>query len=137
MESRPAGPKPAAGVTELLPRPEGPEVDRRVAGAPAAEEALDRLRPFFPAMYQPWTRDAPLPGGDIENGDVAMLIDRLARSYPALDRNWLGRLARRHGTRVRNLLGDARTTASAPTLPPAPERFSTTTGWPSSSCILG
>ena len=33
--------------------------------------------------------------------------------------------------------GAARATLSAPTLPPAPERFSTTTDWPSSAWYLG
>src|SRR5260370_19728904 len=33
--------------------------------------------------------------------------------------------------------GVARATRSARTLPPAPERFSTTTGWPSSACMRG
>src|ERR671936_368230 len=33
--------------------------------------------------------------------------------------------------------GVARAAYSAPTLPPAPERFSTSTGWPSSTCRRG
>ena len=41
--------------------------------------------------------------------------------------------ARRIGQEERVAVGDARTTASVPMLPPAPGRFSTTNGWPSRS----
>jgi glycerol-3-phosphate dehydrogenase len=74
-----------------------------------AEEALDELRPFFPRMGQPWTHGAPLPGGDIANGDFDGLVEGLAQRYPDLDRNWLARVARRHGTRAAALIGDAKT----------------------------
>jgi len=76
-----------------------------------AEEALDELRPFFPDMGRAWTHAAPLPGGDIAGGDFDALVESLARQYPDLDRNWLARVARRHGTRAADVVGDARTMA--------------------------
>jgi glycerol-3-phosphate dehydrogenase len=73
-----------------------------------AEEALDELRPFFPKMGRAWTHGAPLPGGDIPNGDFDALVEGLARQFPGIDRNWLARIARRHGTRAAALVGDAK-----------------------------
>jgi len=74
-----------------------------------AEEAMARLRRFFPAMGSPWTAHAPLPGGDISDFDAFVVA--LQSEYPALDGNWLRRLARRHGTRTRSLLADVQTEA--------------------------
>jgi len=76
-----------------------------------AEAALAELRPFFPAMKTSWTRDAPLPGGDMPNGDRDAWLAELVRRYPALPRDLLRVLARRHGTRAAMVLGDARAVA--------------------------
>ena len=76
-----------------------------------AEAALAALRPFFPAMKPNWTSDAPLPGGDLPNGDRGAWIAELARHYPALPCALLRGLARRHGTRAAIVLDDARTAA--------------------------
>ena len=59
-------------------------------------------------MGPPWTRTAPLPGGDMPGGDFDALVDDLARSYPKLDPGFVGSLARRHGSLSRVVLGDAR-----------------------------
>jgi len=76
-----------------------------------AEEALERLGPFFPAMKQPWTHAATLPGGDLPNGDFAAFAADLARRFPGLDATWLNRLGRRHGTRALRLLDGVKTVA--------------------------
>jgi glycerol-3-phosphate dehydrogenase len=77
-----------------------------------AEEAMDMLRPFFPRLGAAWTATASLPGGDIAIGSgFDRLVDDLAGHYAGLDRNWLARLARRHGTRASKVLGDARVVA--------------------------
>jgi glycerol-3-phosphate dehydrogenase len=39
------------------------------------------------------------------------LVDTLAAKHPGLDRNWIARLARRHGTRANNVIGDAKSMA--------------------------
>ena len=72
-----------------------------------AEHALEKLRPFLPAMEAPWTASAPLPGGDMPRGDFDSLVDTLGAAYPGLERGWLRSLARRHGTLCTDILGDA------------------------------
>lgn len=74
-----------------------------------AEAALAELKPFFPAMKAGWTHDAPLPGGNLPNGDRAAWCAELSRRYPALPYELLRALSRRHGTRAVTVLGDART----------------------------
>jgi len=76
-----------------------------------AEAALATLAPFFPAMRHAWTHDAPLPGGDIPQGDRNAWLAELVRRYPALAPSLLQALAHRHGTRVATVLGDARSAA--------------------------
>ncbi|MBI3453879.1 MAG: glycerol-3-phosphate dehydrogenase [Rhodospirillales bacterium] len=39
-----------------------------------AEHALEKLAPFFPAMGKAWTAGAPLPGGDLPDGDFARFL---------------------------------------------------------------
>lgn len=73
-----------------------------------AENVMDKIRRFFPAMGQAWTWSAPLPGGDIPGASFTHLIDDLARTYPRLERSFLTAVARRHGTRTYRVLGDAK-----------------------------
>ncbi len=68
-----------------------------------------RLGPFFPGLRPAWTATAPLPGGDIANGDFEAFVGDLSRAYERLSPDYLGALARRHGTLAREILGDART----------------------------
>ncbi len=74
-----------------------------------AEHALARLAPVLGLDDRPWTHDAPLPGGDIPDADVAGFRDRLAARYPFVPRAMLDRLAHAYGTRVERVLGDAAT----------------------------
>ncbi len=76
-----------------------------------AEAALAHLAPFFPGMKPPWTRAAPLPGGDLPNRDRAAFLTALRARYPELPAELLQGLAHRHGTRVARILGDARAMA--------------------------
>ncbi len=76
-----------------------------------AEHALADLAPFFPSMRSPWTRAAILPGGDLPGGDRAGFEAALIARYPDLQPMLLRALARRHGTRALDVLGDARTPA--------------------------
>ncbi|HET8612741.1 MAG TPA: glycerol-3-phosphate dehydrogenase [Sphingomonas sp.] len=70
-----------------------------------AEHALAKLAPFLPAMGEPWTADAPLPGGDIADFD-AFLADVRAR-WPFLSETTGRRLARAYGTRIERVLSGA------------------------------
>lgn len=67
-----------------------------------AEQVLERLGQYFPAMRPSWTHDAPLPGGDMASFDD--FLSALRQDYPALDGDWLAGLARRQGTRARAML---------------------------------
>ncbi|HEX4894149.1 MAG TPA: glycerol-3-phosphate dehydrogenase [Hyphomicrobiaceae bacterium] len=72
-----------------------------------AEEALERLAPHLPEMGPAWTATAPLPGGDMPNADFERFLAAEARRRPAFDLAVLRRLARRHGTALPVLLGNA------------------------------
>jgi glycerol-3-phosphate dehydrogenase len=63
-----------------------------------AEHALDDLSTYFPSMTAPWTRNEPLPGGDIES--VSAVVNELAARHGALPIDYLGRLANRYGSRA-------------------------------------
>jgi glycerol-3-phosphate dehydrogenase len=49
-----------------------------------------------------------LPGGDLGEVSLPGFVQRLCRTRPAFDPEYLDRLARCYGTRVDNVLGDAR-----------------------------
>ena len=85
-----------------------------------AEEALEHLRPHLASMGPAWTAGVPLPGGDLEEagGLVAspvaafdLFVARLAERHPGFDQPFLMRLARRHGSLVPEVLGDAKNVA--------------------------
>jgi glycerol-3-phosphate dehydrogenase len=76
-----------------------------------AEHALDELAPFLQPMKPRWTERAVLPGGDLPPGGTPAWVAELARRYPALPKEFLRGLARRHGTLALAILGDARTPA--------------------------
>ena len=71
-----------------------------------AEAALAKLEPHFPGMRRPWTASCPLPGGDLGKDGLAGFIKDLCRRYRGFDSAFLGRLARRYGTLVDDVLGD-------------------------------
>ena len=69
-----------------------------------AEYALTRLQRHMP-MGPAWTRDAPLPGGEMADF-AAFLWDASAR-WPWLPPELLLRLARAYGTRIDQIVGPA------------------------------
>ncbi len=73
-----------------------------------AEHALVELAAIFPAMGPGWTASAPLPGGDMPDGDFAAFLASLHATLPEMPPELLHLLAHAHGTRVTALLGDAR-----------------------------
>ena len=77
-----------------------------------AEDALDVMAADFPAMAEPWTRRACLPGGDIPGGDFDGFLKGLVSRYPGFEQAFLYRLARAYGTDTVNLLGDTETFAA-------------------------
>ncbi len=63
-----------------------------------AEHALQELKPFYPAMKNPWTEKLPLPGGNIDS--VSKATQTLAEKYSCLPADFLRRLVMRHGSRA-------------------------------------
>jgi glycerol-3-phosphate dehydrogenase len=69
-----------------------------------AEHAMDRLRPYFPAMKNAWTAHAPLPGSDFASRDEARR--QLFSRYRALPVPVVEGAFRRHGALAPEVLGD-------------------------------
>jgi len=72
-----------------------------------AEEVLERLAHFFPHT-QPWTAHKPLPGGDFVYDGVETLVERARRTWPFLSEDQARRLIRAYGTRLENVLKEAK-----------------------------
>ena len=71
-----------------------------------AEAVMSKLRGRFLNMRDPWTKEALLPGGEMD--DFPYFADELVGDYPAFDEVWLRAIARRHGTRSRAIIDTAR-----------------------------
>jgi glycerol-3-phosphate dehydrogenase len=69
-----------------------------------AEHAMDRLRPYFPAMKNAWTAHTPLPGSDFASRDEARR--QLFSRYRALPVPVVEGAFRRHGALAPEVLGD-------------------------------
>jgi glycerol-3-phosphate dehydrogenase len=76
-----------------------------------AEHALDRLAPFFPAAGPAWTRDAPLPGGDMPGADFDLFRAELARRVPGLPEELRLHYGRLYGTTAFDILAGVTTVA--------------------------
>jgi D-erythritol 1-phosphate dehydrogenase len=72
-----------------------------------AEHALEKLRPFFPAMKPAWTADKALPGGDMPGADFEDWHAAFRRAWPWLPEDLARHYGRLYGTRAAALLGDA------------------------------
>jgi glycerol-3-phosphate dehydrogenase len=75
-----------------------------------AEAALERLTPHVeprPGLAAGWTGREPLPGGNFEPDEIALLGARLQRRYPFLTEAHALRLGRAYGTRASSVLGSA------------------------------
>jgi len=73
-----------------------------------AEDVLGLLAPRLGNRSPPWTRTAPLPGGDIPRADFAAFLRQMEREYPWLPSELRLRYARAYGTRIRRLLAGRR-----------------------------
>jgi glycerol-3-phosphate dehydrogenase len=73
-----------------------------------AEAVVRRLAPLFPGLGPNWTAGRTLPGGDLPNEDFGLYLESLSRLYAWLPDPVLQALVRRHGTLVREVVGDAR-----------------------------
>ncbi len=71
-----------------------------------AEDAMEKIVPFFAGTSGHWTAGVPLPGGDFAVGGFDTLVTRLLEDYPFLSDFWARRLVRAYGTDSWNVLGD-------------------------------
>jgi glycerol-3-phosphate dehydrogenase len=72
-----------------------------------AEHALERLKPYFPAMKPAWTAGAALPGGDFPKADFTAFLGALRAKYPWLPASLAEHYGRLYGSRAARLIGAA------------------------------
>jgi glycerol-3-phosphate dehydrogenase len=72
-----------------------------------AEAAVNKLSPLFPQMKKAWTASAKLPGG-MEYSAVADYMAKQQKAFSFLKPQNVARLFRAYGTRMEDILGDAR-----------------------------
>jgi D-erythritol 1-phosphate dehydrogenase len=72
-----------------------------------AEHALQKLDATFPKMGGDWTATATLPGGDIDNADVARFTARLQSQYDWLPRPLLRHYTQTYGTLTASVIDGA------------------------------
>jgi glycerol-3-phosphate dehydrogenase len=72
-----------------------------------AENALEKLHKVFPNMGQPWTKSAPLPGGDFALEQLEAEITRICRTVADLPQKHAERLFKNYGTKAFKLLEGA------------------------------
>ncbi|KWV95083.1 glycerol-3-phosphate dehydrogenase [Erythrobacter sp. AP23] len=72
-----------------------------------AEHALAKLGKVLDMPCEKWTARAPLPGGDMPDGDFAAFLWRASERYSWVPPEMLLRLARAYGTRLDLVLGMA------------------------------
>ena len=63
-----------------------------------AEQALEKLRPFYSNMSDAWTRTAVFTGGDIPNIDFESFLRTMQENHPHIKSDVLRHLARSYGT---------------------------------------
>lgn len=71
-----------------------------------AEDALKKLKPFFPTLSEPWTKHASLPGGEL-GASWEDFIKQLEAQYPWLPAAQRLRYAKAYGMHLHELIGDA------------------------------
>ena len=75
-----------------------------------AEQALERLAPYFPRMKAGWTASTPLPGSEFGGRSREQFRSVLAARYAWLPPPVLHALFRRHGALLPRVLGEASAT---------------------------
>jgi glycerol-3-phosphate dehydrogenase len=72
-----------------------------------AEHALQKLKPFFPAMKGDWTAKSGLPGGNILNADFDAFVASLQREFPWAPADVASHYARLYGSRAEKIINAA------------------------------
>jgi len=71
-----------------------------------AEQALDKLAAYFPAMKPAWTAQRPLTGSDFGDATRVEARDAFFASHPHIAEATLRPIFRRHGTHAQAVVGD-------------------------------
>ena len=72
-----------------------------------AEDAMEKIVPFFPGTSGHWTAGVALPGGDFPVDGFDALVAQISADYPFLTAFWARRLVRAYGTDARDILQEA------------------------------
>ena len=71
-----------------------------------AEQAMDKLAPYFPGLKPAWTDRAPLSGSDFGDATRVEARDAFFASHPHIAESTLRGIFRRHGTHAQAVVGD-------------------------------
>jgi len=72
-----------------------------------SEAALGHLKPFFQQMQAPWTRDAALPGGDLQGREIEEWLAQFRQKFDWLPADLAHHYVRSYGTDAETLLKGA------------------------------
>jgi len=71
-----------------------------------AEQAMERLAPYFPRLKPAWTGRIPLPGSDFGTAARVEARDAFFARYPRIPEATLRAIFRRHGMNADAVVGD-------------------------------
>ena len=71
-----------------------------------AEQAMDKLAPYFPGLKPAWTDRVPLSGSDFGDAARVEARDAFFASHPHIAEATLRGIFRRHGTHAQAVVGD-------------------------------
>ena len=71
-----------------------------------AEQAMDKLAPYFPGLKPAWTDRAPISGSDFGDATRVEARDAFFASHPHIAEATLRGIFRRHGTHAQMVVGD-------------------------------
>lgn len=71
-----------------------------------AEQAMDKIKDYFPNMKGDWTASSPLPGGDFSLSEYEFYLYKLASEFPFLTDDLIDRYFASYGTKAWDVLKD-------------------------------
>jgi glycerol-3-phosphate dehydrogenase len=71
-----------------------------------AEQAMDKLAPYFPGLKPAWTDRSPISGSDFGDATRVEARDAFFASHPHIPEATLRPIFRRHGTHAQAVVGD-------------------------------
>lgn len=68
---------------------------------------MEKLRGVFPQMGPAWTRDAPLPGGEVRDADIVQFMEEFRAAHPWMPRALSHHYVRLYGARATQVVAGA------------------------------